>query len=63
MARWICKLCRDRGQVRVTIPKGLVEALKWEGVEVVEMVRLVGNTFMVRRFAGGKGKREQDKTD
>ena len=30
MPKWICKVNWSGGQFRITIPKGLVEAMKWQ---------------------------------
>jgi len=54
MAKWVAKLSWSGGQCRVTIPKGLVKALKWEDAAIVTMVDEGGGLLGVRRFIDGE---------
>lgn len=56
MARWICKVTRYKGQTRITLPKSLVESLKWGNAEILELRRLPGYRVTMSRFPYGKEK-------
>lgn len=65
MAKHLIKANWNSGQLRVTIPKGLVESLGWGDVEYL-LLRIAGGEIIeVRRFLDGqslKGNGTADKT-
>lgn len=54
MAKYLTKVSKFRGQYRLTIPKGLIEELKWRGVEFVIMERMGVNVILLGRFIDGE---------
>lgn len=54
MAKWLCKLTRSKGQVRLTIPNGLVREAKLYDWQYVVLDRPEGGEITIRRLTGGE---------
>ena len=68
MPKYLTKISKFGGQYRLTIPKLLVEELKWQDVEYVILENILNEFFRVRRFIdeeslGVKSKRPPNGSD
>ena len=50
MAKHLTKISKFGGQFRLTIPKGLIEECKWQGVEFMILERMGHDEIKLRRF-------------
>lgn len=55
MMSWVVKLQRHGGQFRVGLPRGLIEELGFENVEIVEVEKYAPHWILIREYYG-KGK-------
>lgn len=63
MAKHLAKVCWHGRQMRLTIPKIAVRALKWEEVRYLLMEETADGTLLVRRFASGESLESDGKRD
>ena len=49
MPKFIAKLSKFGGQYRITVPKGLIDECKWDGVEFVILSRVTYDEIKMRR--------------
>jgi len=63
MPKHLTKISKFGGQYRLTIPKLLVEELKWKGVEYVFLERHGSRDIRIRRFIDGESLRTERKKD
>ena len=54
MPKHLTKISKFGGQYRLTIPKALIDEIKWQGVEYVFLERLAKDDIMIRRFIDGE---------
>lgn len=63
MPKHFTKLSKFGGQYRLTIPKALIEEMKWQDVEFVIMELASPKAFYVRRFIDGESLRTELEAD
>lgn len=63
MPKWIMKLTHSRGQARLTIPKDLIDEMKWEKLQVVQIEKLSPEYIGVRGFDGSEEIKARDQRD
>jgi len=63
MPKHLSKISSFGGQHRLTIPKLLIEEMKWKGVEYVFLERLGKDDIMIRRFIDGESLKTNSKAD
>lgn len=63
MPKHLSKISKFGGQYRLTIPKLLMEEIKWQDVEFVMLDRIGRDDVRIRRFIDGESLRAQGKTD
>ena len=61
MPKHLSKISKFGGQYRLTIPKLLIEEMKWQDVEFVVMVDEGGGLLAVRRFIDAESLRAERK--
>jgi len=54
VAKHLIKANWNSGQLRVTIPKSVVESLGWDGVEYLLLFELDSGSLEVMRFINGQ---------
>ena len=50
MPKYLSKISKFGGQYRLTIPKQMIEEIKWQDVEYVTIESQMGLALRVRRF-------------
>jgi len=63
MPKYLSKISKFGGQYRLTIPKLLVEEIKWQDVDYVIVESCMGLDFRVRRFIDGESLKTDRKAD
>lgn len=61
MAKNIVKVSCGGGQVRLTIPKLVIQGLKWQGVKYVMVEENQDGTLTIRRFVDGESLKAEGK--
>lgn len=63
MPKHFTKLSKFGGQYRLTIPKALIEEMKWQDVEFVILEDICLGYIRIRRFIDGESLRPKLETD
>jgi len=63
VAKYLCKANWNSGQLRITIPKALVESRGWRGVEYLLLDERKGNCVLMWRFIDGESLKKQGMSD
>ena len=63
MPRHITKVSKSGGQYRLTLPKGIIEECKWQGVGYIILERMGFDEIRLRRFVDRDSLKTKDETD